>query len=117
MKPIGTDEGDASHRPHPEEVTRSLRQARSRASSTHYGVTVSKDGRRTISPVAVLRDGARLRSARLLRTRVDMIRTSETPDLGRDEREMKHHALTLTVTDSRLAKGSAGDRCRALDEP
>jgi len=41
MKPIGP-----THRPHPEEVTRSLLR-----------VTVSKDGS---GPVAVLRDGARL---------------------------------------------------------
>ena len=46
MKSIGLDRYDASHGPHPEEVTRSLRQARSRASSTRYGVTVSKDGHR-----------------------------------------------------------------------
>src|SRR5205085_8731818 len=45
MKSIGSDRYDASHGPHPEEVTRSLRQARLRASSTRYGVTVSKDGR------------------------------------------------------------------------
>ena len=36
---------ETNYRPHPEEVTRSLPQARLRASGTRYGVTVSKDGR------------------------------------------------------------------------